>query len=230
MLKAQKISGVDNEIVNKIIKMIQEKYPQFNLGTYFLATLGYDNDIGFRNIRDMLTHINSAISKGLSFHDREIQIAYAEEHLRRALVEPYEVGASEEFKKTRELYDKFVVLVSSVRKKDKHFLKAPAETQIIEQFHHIHLHMLKGREKKAANLWNSEWEQAIIEFMDATEEAQELNKKLEADIELLSNLNLNRQSRRYFLWGLIATIFGVVISIVGIIIPLLHHSYGVKPK
>ena len=124
------IKGIEVSIIEKIVAMLQNKYPNFEYGTYYLAALGIDNDIGYHNVRDMLTHFHKALTAKLSLREREDQILHAEEHLRRALVEPFELGAREEFKRAQELYEKFRNLIKISKKKEKLFIKAPAEKKI----------------------------------------------------------------------------------------------------
>jgi hypothetical protein len=214
---------LDNGLIVRILKMIRDKYYSFDLGTYFLADLGYENAIGFHNIRDMLSHIRTAITEnnGLTLRQREDQLTLAEEHLRRALVEPYEIGAAEEFKKARELYEKLQDLVKFLRKGDKHFINGPADENITSQFRSIKKHLEVGRKKKAANLWNAEWEEAVFEFITVTKETQELIDVLQAEINLLTYSNVNKQSRIYFIWAMTATILFGIVSVIGIVIPFL---------
>lgn len=219
-MAGDKICGVNKEIAEQILLMIRDKFEDFDKGTYYLASLGYDNDIGYRNIRDMLSHIKTALSKEANRKEKEIQVSLAEEHLRRALVEPYEVGAQEEFKKTRDLYNKFTKLICSIKENEKQFLKAPAEDKLKEQLKSIYRHMETGRKKKSVNLWNSDWEEAVEEFTKAAEKAQEINNHLEIDIDLMTHRNIHKQNKVYFIWALAATILFGIVSVVGVIMPL----------
>ena len=80
--------------------------------------------------------------------------------------------------------------------------------------------METGRKKKSVNLWNSDWEEAVEEFTKAAEKAQEINNFLEIDIDLMTHRNIHKQNKVYFIWAMTATILFGIVSVVGVVIPL----------
>ncbi len=214
-----KIRGVEREIIERILAMLQDKYPAFDGGTYYLAMkFGIENVIGFHNLRDMITHIKTAIVDVNTLREREDQLLLAEEHLRRALVEPYELAAAEMFKKASDLYREYLDLILIAKKEDINFIKGPSQ-EVIEQLlkREVPGLMAQGREKKAVNLWDTTWEDGVKAFELAAERSLYAYEHMQKDVEVLKTRNLYWKNRVYFIWGLTATalfgIAGIIITI-----------------
>ncbi len=223
MDKKTEIRGIQVDIIEKILMMIQEKFPAFNDGTYYMAAkFNLDNDIGYHNLRDMLTHFEAAILKTKTHEERNTQIILAEEHLRRALVEPYELVANMKLDDARQLFKEFIERQLSASKKDKVLLIEVEELKIEEKFKEIGALLVSAREKKAVNLWNDEWERSVEEFTFAADKGLDLCDILRIRIQDLKRKSLDRRSRNRFIWAFVTTvllgIFGIAITILGILL------------
>ena len=217
----QLIQNVKVEHIEKIIKLIQDKFPVFNNGTYFLEEkFAVENDIGFTNLRDFLTHVLSIINtrdeKDIFY---ENQLALAEEHLRRAIVEPFEFGAHiqiDKAKKAWEFFSSNVVPITELKENEN--FNIIEDEKIRENFSRIYVLMRTGREKKTENVWNDDWEEGITKFVEAYELAVDLTNIIEANNNIYVKLNLHKKNRQYFWWAMIATFaFGVTGIILGIL-------------
>jgi hypothetical protein len=208
------VMGVEIAIIESILKMIHEKYPAFDKGTYFLAiTSNKSNDIGNYNIRDMVTHFHTAILPGKTTREREDQIVMAEEHLRRALVEPYELAALEIVDKLENIKEEYCLNLYIARKRDKELMELVSESEIEEKIAIIRGHLEKGREKKSSNLWNGEWEEAVEAFTAAVEIGQIIYKTIKMNIDILKSRNIYHQNKIYFIWAVTATILSCILGI-----------------
>jgi len=169
----------------------------------------------------MLTHLKTTIVDCKDRKSREDQILLAEEHLRRALVEPYELGANETLAEAKNLFDEYDELIIKTKAKEKEFFPSAIDETIRHKFRDIQILMTSGREKKTANLWNNEWEKAVEAFTDAADKAFDLKDILKIRIEVLKRIHTDRRSKIYFIWAIVATI---IVGLMGIFITLIVAS------
>lgn len=213
------IRGVKEKYIDKILFLIQDKFPSFNAATYFLEhNLGIENDIGFTNLRDFLSHILLIVSKKEAdelFYEN--QLALAEEHIRRAIVEPFELAATMKIDSARDAYEFYQLNISN----QYNFEPSEIEknnTYFNQQFARIYDLMRTGREKKTTNVWDSDWEEGIKIFVEAYELANTVCGLLTQHNKLIERYNLEKKTKVYFWWGIIATVgFGITGIALGIL-------------
>src|SRR5258708_36659110 len=92
----------------RFLVLIRDNYKKADNAGYFLERrAGIGNSCGVFNLRDVLSHLSTLLDPATPANRRPDQLANAEEHLRRAIVEPYEIGLAaitEKFSKTYEIY------------------------------------------------------------------------------------------------------------------------------
>jgi dsDNA-specific endonuclease/ATPase MutS2 len=83
----QKIKGISIKHIERIIDIIRNRYSIVKKGTKYLETVERKFDLtALANIRDFISHIETAFNINASEMEREESIIQSEEHLRRALV------------------------------------------------------------------------------------------------------------------------------------------------
>jgi len=86
-----KILGVDATLIERFLVLFRDNYREVDLATLFLEqSEGISNAQGFLNVRDAMSHFVTALSMETPKEKRTEQLATCEEHLRRAILEPYE--------------------------------------------------------------------------------------------------------------------------------------------
>jgi len=213
------ICGIEKEIIERIIYIIKEKYPLAEEATYYLETnTGLLNNTGVRNIKDMLSHFHTIIKHDLTFEERKEQLAGAEEHLRRAIIEPYERAVYFELKNIIPFYNEYKEKIIPVLKK----LNLPEEFKkenIDRRISAIKKLIRVGRAAKGENRWNEKWQEGVECFIQAYEDTTNLKKKLQDAIYLYKQFTQEKKAKYYFIWGIIATI---LCFILGSIILIIH--------
>lgn len=110
-------------------------------------------------------------------------LAQAEEHLRRAVAEPYQGIAQDEIKKIEALFDKY---------QKSWFKRLPlvhAKTIKLTEYHiakrEIHDLLERGRKLKACNIWSNDFESAMQDcFLPAHNKCIELKQRLTESLEI----------------------------------------------
>ena len=88
--------GVKFEYLEQMIRLIRERYSIVKKGTKYLENLEREYDLtALANIRDFVSHIETVFREDICDREREANLDQSEEHLRRALVEPYQTALSQ---------------------------------------------------------------------------------------------------------------------------------------
>jgi len=98
-MEPEKISGIEIEHIKWIIEIIRKKYSLVKQGTKYLENFERKYDLNsLANIRDFLSHVETAFRKDQGSKERIQNIDQAEEHLRRALVESHQIALESIFR------------------------------------------------------------------------------------------------------------------------------------
>src|SRR5947209_18289498 len=113
------VCGVPRLHVERFLLLIRDNYKKADKATFFLEQRsGIVNIQGITNMRDVLSHLVTLLDPATPDGKWEEQLGNAEEHLRRAIIEPYEIALNELTVKFEELYDRYRQLVLPI--KDNH--------------------------------------------------------------------------------------------------------------
>jgi hypothetical protein len=108
----------ERDLVLRFLALIRDSYKKAEKAAYFLERrAGVLNTCGMTNLRDVLSHLATLLDPATPARKRADQLASAEEHLRRAIIEPYEIGLAsltEKFTQDYETYRKDVLPVKDV--------------------------------------------------------------------------------------------------------------------
>lgn len=176
------LSQENREILEKILSLIALKYkPLQHALIYCEEFTGEKPTVAFNNMRDFLSHLHTLVVKWNDTNGgKQKQLTTAEEHLRRAIIEPYELASLAEIRGLDETYGRYVNLVPKV----EHKMNPPPPTiqEISNKLKFIYGLRENGRTAKGENDWTPVWEEGIQHFIHATEIAQEWNNKLKSEI------------------------------------------------
>ena len=104
----EKINGVSIKHIERIIDIIRKRYSIVKKGTKYLETIERKFDLtALANIRDFVSHIETAFSENASEIEREESIIQSEEHLRRAIVESHQIALEARLESFLEEYGKY---------------------------------------------------------------------------------------------------------------------------
>jgi hypothetical protein len=243
------ICGVERKLVESFLELVRDNYKKADAANLFLEQrTGEANVYGITNLRDVLSHLATLLSPKTPTEKRAEQLTNAEEHLRRAIVEPYETALNKLIVQFDDLYEKYKRDVLPVQDRYPGLQAAPNTGSIEAQLEETRALTSNGRLAKAKNLWDPEWELGVTGFIDGYKKLSDLHRLLEeycfkqaqlardekaqAEIQSLreqldSKANelqsSSRKSTILTIWGIIAT---VLLGALGIWFTL---SPGPKP-
>jgi len=174
------ICGVDRELVERFLELVRDNYKKADAANLFLEQrTGEANVYGITNLRDVLSHLATLLSAKTPDEKRSEQLTNAEEHLRRAIVEPYETALNKLTVQFDDLYEKYKRDVVPVQDRFPGFSAAPNTSSIEAQLEDTRGLTSNGRLAKAKNLWDPEWEMGVTSFIDGYKKLSDLHRLLE---------------------------------------------------
>jgi len=174
----EKFKGIEVDILERMIDLLRERYSAASVALTFLEVMTQEYDIvGLANQRDVLSHFASICAPSKARREREENLANAEEHLRRAIVEPYQTAVEvrlDRFISEYDFYDRKLVKKEKSVKLDK----IVNHDYIREEIETIKELLKEGRDKKNCNIWDTKWEEAVRCFTIAYEKIVKLDNLL----------------------------------------------------
>lgn len=190
------ICGVDRALIEEYLYLIQKNYKRADMATFFLEQRrGVVNFQGITNVRDVLSHLVTLLDPKTPPERQAEQIHNAEEHLRRAINEPYEVALNELAVDCRDLYKQYKETVLPIKDSYPTLANAPRAQDVDAIIHRVNELTAKGRSTKSKNMWNEEWEEGVICFTEAYDSLFELHRNLEMYYNQAGQILHERQER-----------------------------------
>ncbi len=178
---ADKVCGVEKPLVEAFLNLIKDNYIKADQAGFFLEErTGISNIQGIAHLRDVLSHLVTFLTPGIPEDKRQEQISNAEEHFRRAIVEPYEIAFSQLLGRFSEIYQKYKESLLPVKQDHISLYDAPDEAFIDARLSEIRDLASKGRTAKSLNLWDQTWELSVASFIDAYNTLSTLYSELES--------------------------------------------------
>ncbi len=177
------ILGVEREIVEEFLQLLRDKYPIVDEANHFIehnvATSGIN--VAITNQRDALSHLCTILTRtDMTMAQKRAQIANAEEHLRRATIESYEIAVIILNDRVLDLLEAYKKEVLPLPLEDDPLLSsAPNLEKISSIMRQITDLRDKGRHAKGLNHWDHMWEEGVESFIKAFD----LLKQLELIVE-----------------------------------------------
>lgn len=213
MTSADEILGVDRDLVEGFLILFRDNYREVDLATVFLEqSEGISNGQSFLNVRDAMSHLVTALDPSTPKGKKANQLPTCEEHLRRAILEPYETTLNARLIKLARLVDSYRQTVIPVAQLYSELRDSPNEVQIEAVHQEIRRLVAKGRAAKAKNLWNDEWHEGVKAFAIAYEQSRGLYTDLERYHDRFRVIQRReeeiRRQKHDRLFGIVGTIFG----------------------
>ena len=192
------VCGVDRDLVERFLALIRDNYKKADMAAFFLETRSGIADFqAAANMRDVLSHLTTMLDPESPPNKKSEQLVNAEEHLRRAIVEPYETAINNLLVSFKDLYDVYKAKVLLAKSDYPELAGAPSRDAIELTLSKVTNHYQKGRAAKTINLWTSEWEGGIAHLVEAFDILSTLKGEVEAYWNKFSYLEAqDRRARR----------------------------------
>jgi hypothetical protein len=196
------VCGVNPVLVERFLSLIVNNYKRADKATFFLEQrTGVVNFQGITNVRDVLSHLVTFLNPNTSDEKRLEQLSNAEEHLRRAINEPYEIGLNRLVARFDKLYDEYKRRVLPITHKHTTLANAPNTTSIEATVREIRDLTAIGRSSKGANAWNADWEAGVTSFIEGFDKLSTLYTDLEGYVFRVDQIEKEKRSTLLHLGG-----------------------------
>lgn len=207
---------VIDDIAVEFLQLVRDYYHITDAANYFLEGRTGESgiNIAIANQRDVLSHLVTLLSNGsLTEDERRGQLANAEEHLRRSIVEPYQRAVeikNDQFRKLDAVYKKKVVPLIE----NNSLENAPNLTSISARHRHYMELYADGRNSKHRNLWDAQWNVGVMKFQQSFEIVEELVNDMDKYISI-AEAKVRSKWDNIIKWsGWVIGIAGVLLTVV----------------
>lgn len=213
----------EKDTFNRFLILVRDNYRKADKAAHFLERrANVVNTASMANLRDVLSHMATLLDPATPASRRPDQLASAEEHLRRAIIEPYEIGLGELTQKFGPIYDSYRGRVIQLREVDG-FRTAPGRQEIENRLKDIDDLAEKGKYAKGRNLWDAEWEIGVEGLVEAYDLLSNLLHEIE-EWNFKSNRHQISGHHTRLHWWAIGLAF--LTLIVGLVSGYLFTKYG----
>lgn len=178
----EKFCGVETVILEEFFNLLKVAYPLIDKANYFIEIEeGISGiNISITNERDALSHFYTIISNpDLTYEDRKGQLSTAEEHLRRAILEPYCKAISILLDEhVIKLYHAYREKVIPLKASETSLSAAPTMEQIDKKMEVINKARASARDAKRRNKIDDEWIQGVQHLIEAFQSVKKLRSEL----------------------------------------------------
>jgi hypothetical protein len=198
---AAKLFGVRPEILNRFLVLLRDRYPLVDKANFFLELeQGISGiNVAITNQRDALSHFVTILSRDELSEDQQLaQLAHAEEHLRRATLEPYAIAVALEAKKLLAINEVYLTEVVPLLN-DPRFSAAPLPSRINAVLKEMLEMRAVAREAKARNTWDDSWEEGVTSLVAVFRKAREMHERLGHYIGVARQVREGEQRNQQYL-------------------------------
>jgi hypothetical protein len=212
-------------LLSRFLVLIRDNYRKADKAMFFMERrAGVTNASAVYNVRDVLSHFATFLDSKTSAENRRDQLANAEEHLRRAIIEPYELGLADLTKRLEPLYEKYKARLLPVKDRHTALGAAQNQVQVDAALREINELIQKGKRAKSNNRWDKDWEEGVQAYEEAYEQLAKLNSHMETQLfvfeqierEFARDVERASQNKKQTLltwWGIVATILSCILAI-----------------
>lgn len=189
------ILGVEYDILVKFLKLFRDHYRKCEKATTFLEhRTDIPNIASIANQRDAVSHFKSALQSNVSREVREQQYATAEEHFRRAIIEPYETALRKKIDLLIPVVSKYREFVLPVKKRYETLYGFPDGRELDNTFRTIANMRDKARAAKGKNIWDEDWEKGVEDYVLGFDLAHDLLYKLEDAVYTIQQIEKDEET------------------------------------
>jgi hypothetical protein len=217
------LSPEEKEIFFRFLILVRDNYRKADKAAHFLERrANVVNTASMANLRDVLSHMATLLDPRTPALRRSDQLASAEEHLRRAIIEPYELGLGELTQKFGPVYDSYRGRVIPLMETEG-FRTAPNRVEIDNRLRDVDDLAEKGKYAKGRNLWDEEWEAGIEALIEAYDQLSSLHHEIEEWVFKSRQHHVSAHHTWLHRWAIALAIGGII---VGIVFGYLFTRYG----
>ncbi|MEX0972949.1 MAG: hypothetical protein WDZ46_06790 [Solirubrobacterales bacterium] len=212
----QRIKGVYREQVERMLEVLSTRIlTVMEAHRYAEEHARIYNRIGRNNLNEALSHLGRLAESAaeLSNEEQRDQLTNFEDHLRRTMMESFEVVAKARLGKLKKdgIWDRYYG--RAARLVDRGSLPTVASTEEIEEVEReVRYWMEEGRSRKTAHRWE-DWTYGSECLRKASDKADELSRKLREAVGAAEDYRRGRL-------GLIVGIVGALVGIAGVALAL----------
>jgi hypothetical protein len=214
----------------RLLILIRDNYTKADKAAHFLERKAdIANTCSIANLRDVLSHMATLLDPSTSPADRLEQQANAEEHLRRAIIEPYEIALAALTQKFTLVYDGYREKVIPKKDSTEGFHTAPTRFDIEDRLRAINDLAEKAKQAKGRNRWDADWESGVSALIDSYNKLYDLYGEIEDWLfkhnQHVSQMQINQvqvqaaqtaqHHTRLHRWGIGWAIGGIAIGLIG---------------
>jgi vacuolar-type H+-ATPase subunit E/Vma4 len=209
-----KILNVDQKLIEEFLVLIRDRFPTIDKANYYLERTGVSGlNIAVTNQRDVITHLITVLSNHkLSPDEQRSQYHNAEEHVRRAIIEPYHKAVNEVQKKvitTLETYKSLVLPELGHAELNS----APNLVSINARLRKVAELTETGRNAKRLNVWNEQWDSGVQCLVEARDELEKLLTEMEQAIGRCSGINSRRKNVLRWIISVLLSLTGLAFGV-----------------
>lgn len=207
--------GIDRDIFDKFIDLLMNKFRLVDEANYLLEH--YDGisgaNVAITNQRDVISHFITLLKSENPSREEQIkQLAGAEEHIRRAIVEIHTIRIDHISKAVFTLREKYIETVLPM-KSHRMILKHMELTQINTRLKSISELRNSGRVAKRINDWNKDFEDGIKALCEAHAKLKLLEEEMQMHISSAQQIIIEQKNKNRYVIGVALAIVGIAISI-----------------
>lgn len=178
--EVSEIIGLEVDVLLKFLILFRDHYSKCDKATSFIESrTGVSNISAITNLRDALSHFCTALQPETPPEKRVDQYTNAEEHFRRAIIEPFELALEIELAKLEKLYVKYKAELIPVRDRYEELEDSPTESFIDSSAKEIKQLQENARIAKARNRLDEAWEKGVSDYIRAVDLAESLYRRME---------------------------------------------------
>lgn len=150
---ADTLYGVDKDVFDRFIDLFRDKYRIVDAATNFLENKAgvQSTNITITNQRDAVSHFSTLLSGDMTVELQWSQLHSAEEHLRRAIAEPYEIGVTHKLNGILDMMEDYKESVLTLSHKPE-LRAAPSYDSVTSTLQKVSDLRTKGRKAKSIRL------------------------------------------------------------------------------
>jgi hypothetical protein len=211
-----------SEILAGFHRLFREKYSIADQASFFLETQARVSGINITitNQRDALSHFVTFLrTDEMSVEAAREQLVDAEEHLRRAIVEPYEVAVALEARYGAQLRDAYLAEVATLA--DPRVANLPTAKDLAQRADALQELRVTARKAKARNIWDPAWEAGVKTYIETFVGLRDLSREMEEHLALARRIRaenadkdrLQEYVRQRDRWIALAALVAALISV-----------------
>jgi hypothetical protein len=169
------VLGVELDVLVKFLLLFRDQFRKCEKATMFLEhRTDIPNIASMANQRDAIAHFRSALQADLTVKQREEQYYLAEEHIRRSIIEPYEIALRKKVDEFVPVFEDYRGKMLPLRDSVPVLQSYPSREEVDTIVREVARLRDEAREVKNRVIWDEIWEQGVEKYVVAFDMANAL--------------------------------------------------------